>query len=219
MARGNILRRRSGFVFIFGAALGCNAEIHRFDALPRHVCPGARVEIVWDFTGDGTMTVSPPTPHLPNGHVADAGSVAIYPTEPTSLALHVTRIGQPAGAQLDIEMAQGENVTASIADSSARCANGIVSSTAHLRNMSRDLVVDVVRTTPGDKRAAYEVSHAGASARITSAAPTTKSFAGRPLVGDWVISSALLPGESCDPTTPKLPDNLVVVAYTQCGMP
>jgi hypothetical protein len=193
--------------------LACNAEIHRFDALPRHVCPGSRVEIVWDFTGEGTMTASPATPHAPSGRVAETGHTTIHPTVPTTVSLHVTRSGQPTGAQLDIEMAQGENIAASIADPSARCEGGVVSSTAHLSNIS-DLVVDVVRTTPGDKRAGYEVAHAGTSARITPAAST--SFAGRPLAGDWVISSPLLPGETCDPAAPKVPDNLVVVAYTRC---
>jgi hypothetical protein len=169
---------------------------------------------VWDFTGDGTMTVTPATPHAPSGPVPDTGHATIHPTVPTTVSLHVTRIGQPTGAQLDIEMAQGESIAASIGDASARCADGVVSSTAHLRNIS-DLVVDVVRTAPGDKRAGYEVLHAGTTARITPATSST-SFAGRPLAGEWVISSPLLPGESCDPAAPIVPANLVVVAYTRC---
>jgi len=138
---------------------------------------------------------------------------------PSTVELVVTRAGgRPAGARIDIEMNQGALVAASIADPSASCRDGVVASTAYVRNFAPDLVVAVVGVRPGDDRT-YDVSHLDertqqmVTARVSSAAPTTR-FAGLPIVGDWILSSPLPPGASCD--SPGLPSNLVVVAYTQC---
>jgi len=199
----------------------CHPKIAKLEATPRHVCPGERVELVWEFSGSGTMTVTPSTASAPAGHVADRGTASIQPMAPTRVELRVTRtFGAPTGAQLDIEMAQGESVAASIADDSAACSAGVVSSTAHLRNFAPDLAVALVGMQPGDSRAGYDVTHVDArthqpvTAHVAPAAPTDR-FAGMPIGGDWVISSPLAAGESCDP--PSLPNNLVVVAYTNCG--
>lgn len=215
------IRVRPWLTIALSVAAGCNATITRFDATPRHVCPGDRVEIVWDFKGSGTMTVTPPTAHAPTGHVADQSTVVIHPAASTQVDLRVTRMGgKPTGAHLDIEMVQGETVAASIADPSAACRDGVISSTAHLKNFAPDLAVALIGVPPGDARAGYDVAHVDerthqpVTAHISSTAPTDR-FAGMPIVGDWIISSALSSGESCDP--PRLPNNLVVVAYTQCG--
>jgi hypothetical protein len=206
-------------------AASCSAcghpKIARFDATPRHVCPGERVELAWEFSGSGTMIVTPSMANAPAGHVADRGTASIQPMAPTRIELRVTRMfGDPIGEQRDIEMAQGESVTASIADDSAACSAGVVSSTAHLRDFAPDLAVALVGMQPGDGRAGYDVTHVDArtrqpvTAHVAPAAPTDR-FAGMPIAGDWVLSSALAAGESCDP--PSLPNNLVVVAYTNCG--
>ena len=206
---------------VLAASSACNnAKITRFDAVPRHVCPGDRVELAWGFTGTGTMTVTPPAPHAPTGRVPDHGTASIHPLAPTMVKLHVTRAGgRPTGAQLDIEMNQAEPVAASIADPSASCRDGVVTSTAHVRNFAPDLVVAVVGTWPGDDRT-YDVSHLDerthqvVTARVSAAAPTTR-FAGLPIVGDWILASPLLPGASCD--SPGLPSNLVVIVHPQCA--
>jgi hypothetical protein len=207
-------------IAVSGAACG-NAKITRFEATPRHICPGDRVALVWDFTGSGTMTVTPPTAHVPVGDVRDRGSVAIHPLAATQVRLAVTRTwGKSAGAQLDIEMAPGETVAASIADASAACQGGTVSSTAHLGNFAPGLAAAMVGVAPGDARDGYDVTridpgtHQPVTAHISPGAPTTR-FAGMPIGGDWAISSKLAAGESCD--APRLPNNLVVVAYTSCA--
>ena len=51
------------------------------------------------------------------------------------------------------------------------------------------------------------------TARVSAAAPTTR-FDGLPITGDWILSSPLPPGVSCD--SPGLPSNLVVIATTRC---
>lgn len=203
------------------SAPGCSPKIHRFDATPRHVCPGDHVALVWDVAGTATMTVTPPAPDAPSGPVRDVDTAVIRPTAPTKVSLQVagTR-GPPIGAQLDIEMAQGETVTASIADPNATCHDGVVTSTAHIRNFASDLVVSVVHVPPGNTRAGYDITRVDprtqqeVTAHVAPDAPTTR-FAGLPIVGDWLVSSTLLPSESCDP--PRLPANLAVVAYTKCG--
>jgi hypothetical protein len=197
----------------------CNAKITRFDAVPRHVCSGDRVELAWDLVGTGTMIVAPPVAHPPAGRVPDHGTASIYPVVPTAVELRVTRLGgKPTGARIDIEMSQRELVAASIADPDASCRDGVVASTAHVRNFAPDIEVVTVGVRPGDARA-YDVSrldartHQMVTARVSPGAPTTR-FAGLPIDGDWLLSSPLPPGASCG--SPGLPSNLVVVAYTRC---
>ena len=214
---------------LIAAAGACgNAKITRFDAAPRHVCPGDPVELVWSFQGSGTMTIAPAIEHAPAGRVAADGEAVIRPMTRTTVGLDVTRTGgEPTGARLDIEMAQGETVAASIADPGAACRDGTVVSTAHLRNFASDLAVSVVGVRPDDARAGYDVSHVdprthqAVTAHVAPGAPSAR-FSGVPLVGDWVLSSPLSPGESCDPPRlpsdpPRLPSNLIVIAYTHCG--
>ncbi len=199
---------------------GCNAKITRFDAMPRHVCAGDRVELAWDFDGTGTLTVSPPATEAAAGRVANHGTASIHPVAPTAVELRVTRIGgRPAGAQIDIEISRGELVAASIADPTAWCRDGVVASTAHVRNFAPDIEIAMVGVQPGDART-YDVSHLDertqrmVTARVSPAAPTTQ-FAGLAIGGDWILSSPLPPGVSCD--SPGLPSSLVVVAYTRCN--
>lgn len=198
----------------------CNAKIIRFDAVPRHVCSGDRVDLSWDFVGTGRMTVSPAVPHAPTGRVASQGTATIYPVAATAVELRVTRLaGRPTGARIDIEIDPGELVAASIGDPSASCQNGVVASTAHVRNFAADVTVTEIAVQPGDPRS-YDVSHLDprtqqvVTARVSAAAPATQ-FAGLPIVGDWQLSVSLPPEVSCD--SPDLPSNLVVVVYTQCS--
>lgn len=198
----------------------CNAKVTRFDAVPRHVCSGDRVDLIWDFDGTGTMTISPAVAHAPSGRVPNHGTASIYPAGPTTVELHVTRVGgRPTGARIDIEISQSELVAASIADPSASCRDGVVASTAHVRNFAPDIEVVAIGVQPGDARS-YDVSRLDertqqmVTARVSSAAPTTR-FAGLPINGDWILSSPQPPGASCDLS--GLPSNLVVVAYTRCS--
>lgn len=214
--------RVSAWVAVAAGGTGCpNAKITRLDATPRHVCPGDPVELAWAFDGSGTMMVTPPDAPAPAGRVDDHGEAVIHPTVPTTVDLRVTRWGgEPAGGRLDIEMAQGETLAASLADPSATCHDGVVTSTAHLRNFAPDLTVRKVGAPPSHARTGYDVthlderSHEPVTAHVAPGAPATR-FTGLPLAGDWIISSPLAPGESCD--SPRLPANLIVVAYTQCA--
>lgn len=192
----------------------------RLEATPRHVCPGDPVELTWAFDGSGTMTVTPPSASAPTGLVAYHGEAVIRPMVNATVDLTVTRrSGEPAGRRLDIEMARGETMAASLADSSATCHDGVVTSTAHVRNFAPNLTVQEVEAPPSHARTGYDVTHVDertrerVTAHVAPGAPTTR-FTGLLLAGDWIISSPLAPGESCAP--PQLPANLIVVAYTQC---
>ncbi len=207
-------------VVVAASGPACNAKIVRFDAVPRHVCPGDRVDLSWEFDGTGTMAVSPAIPHAPTGRVSSPGSATIYPVVPTAVELRVTRLaGRPTGARIDIEISQGEQVAASIGDPSASCRDGVVARTAHVRNFGADITVAQVAVQPGDPRS-YAISHLDprtqqvVTAQLSAAAPSA-AFAGLPISGDWQLSSPLPPGVSCD--GPDLPANLVVVVYTQCS--
>jgi hypothetical protein len=198
-----------------------NAKIVRLDATPRHVCPGDPVELVWAFDGSGTMTVTPSIAQAPAGRVGDHGKAVIRPTANTAVELHVTRWGgEPAGGRLDIEISRGETLAASLADSSAACQGGVITSTAHVQNFAPEITVLELDVPPSHARAGYDVSHVDprthepVMAHVTPGVPATR-FAGQPINGDWIISSPLAPGEACD--SPGLPGNLIVIAYTQCA--
>jgi hypothetical protein len=144
--------------------------------------------------------------------------MTVAPTESTEIELHATRwLGKPASSVQTIhvipEQAKAEPLTVSLADSSAGCAEGRVWATVHAQRFATSVKVSVVATHVGDSRT-YDVQHDGA--HVTLAPGTTSAdFAGQPVVGDWVLSSPLLPGEACG--TPTLPRNLVVDVYAQCS--
>jgi hypothetical protein len=208
---------------IAALAAGCphDAQIIRFDATPRHICPGGSVELAWEFDGAGTLTVTPAVASVPGGAVETPGKAVLHPAAHTVVDLAVTHQGgAPTGARLEIEMSPGEAVAASLADDSAACRGGMVSSTAHVKNFAPDLEVSVIGLRPGDARASYDVTHVEprthqpVTAHVTADAPAS-NFAGLPINGDWIIASPVRSDESCD--APGLPSNLVIVAYTTCG--
>lgn len=214
--------RISAWVAIANGGMAChNAKITWLDATPRHVCPGDPVELAWAFDGSGTMTVTPTSAQAPAGRVGDHGKALFRPTVNTAVELQVTRWGgEPAGGRLDIEIARGETLAASLADRSAACHGGVITSTAHVQNFAPELTVLELDVPPSHARAGYDVSHVDprthepVMAHVTPGAPAT-GFAGQPINGDWIISSPLAPGEACD--SPGLPGNLIVIAYTQCA--
>lgn len=214
--------RVTAWVAVAAGGMGCpRPKVTTLEATPRHICPGDRVKLVWEFDGSGTMTITPPIAQAPAGRVADHGAVDIRPTAKTTVDLQVTRPGrEPMDRRLDIEIARSETLAASIADSSAACRDGAVISTAHIKNFAPDLTVLEVDAPPSHARVGYDITrvdertHQPVTAHVAPGAPTTR-FTGLPLAGDWIISSPLAPGEACDP--PQLPANLIVIAYTQCA--
>jgi hypothetical protein len=214
--------RVSAWIAVAAGGTGCpSAKITKLEATPRHVCPGDPVELAWAFDGSGTMTVTPPIAQAPSGRVDDHGTAVIHPTANTTIGLQVTRWGgEPAGGRLDIEISRGETLTASIADPSAACRDGVVTSTAHITNFAPDLTVLELDVPRSDTRAGYDVTridertHRPVTAHVAPGSASSR-FAGLPIAGDWILSSPLAPGESCDP--PRLPGNLIVVAYMQCA--
>jgi hypothetical protein len=198
---------------------GCNARVDRFTATPRHVCPGQEVTLSWRVVGSATMTADPALPGMPEGHVADEGRASIAPRTSTRIALHVTRpLGKPTSSIQEIDVSGSaptvEPLTASLADDEAApgCDAGSVWATVHPKRFTQDITVATVRSHPGDGRT-YRVRHAGVEATVAPGI-VVHEFAGRPLLGDWVLTSPLAPGETCG--TPTLPRSLVVDVLTQC---
>jgi hypothetical protein len=169
------------------------------------------------------MSTEPEDMAAPHGHIDDSGTARFRPASATKVKLHVTRMfREPTNAEQDIEMDPGTEVSASIADPSASCENGMISSTAHVSNFG-GLSVVVVGVAPGNKRTSLTIArddphHPGGrvTAHVAADAPS-RAFAGLPINGDWVISSPLLPGESCSGNQPVLPNSLIVYAYTSCN--
>jgi len=202
---------------IAGGITACDASVKQFTASEHYVCPGEQVQIAWRVTGSGAMKSVPPLPSLPDGPVDDEGHAIVAPTTTTNVELHVTRfLGHPTSSTQELHVvgasATPEPLTVSLADSSAGCGRGKVWATVHPQHFSNDMKVASVSSHAGDGRT-YDVAHAGVHATV-SPGTTATQFAGSPIMGDWVLTSPLAPGESCG--TPTLPRSLVVDVFTQC---
>jgi hypothetical protein len=135
----------------------------------------------------------------------------------TSVELHVTRfLGHPTSSTQKLRVlgpsATPEPLTVSLADPSSNCRDGKVWATVHPQRFSADLKVATVASHAGEGRT-YSIAHAGVQGTVSPGTPSMK-FAGLPIMGDWVLTSPLAPGEVCG--TPTLPRSLVVDVFTQC---
>lgn len=193
---------------------GCAAEVVRFSATPRHVCPGDAVELEWAVKGRASLEMVPRVADAPNGHVAKAGHATLHPAAPTKARLHVARLfGHATTSVQEIQMARPETLTVSLADSSAGCDAESVWASVQARRFASRLRVVGVTAPLGDGRA-YHVEHAGADADLEAGA-VTLVFDGLPVAGEWNLRSPLKPGETCG--TPTLPPSLSIVAFTECA--
>jgi hypothetical protein len=198
-----------------GAA--CAAKVN--DLQPKHkiICPGDPVTVAWSVTGSATIKVTPSTPGAPDGDVKSVDHATFTPiATKTTVVVHVTRtLGHDADGETTIDVDTGELVNASVSDATAKCTDHTLVSTAHLDPRSFALDVKVAKVgVDGNDRRTYAVEHVGKKATV-SPGQTTDLLAGLPIAGDWVISTVLLPDESCDP--PRFPNNLPVRVYTTCG--
>jgi hypothetical protein len=196
----------------------CNAHVDSFSASSHAICAGQPVQLVWKVTGNATMTATPPLASLAGGQVASEGQMTVAPNASTEVLLQAKRwLGKTESAVQTIDVVTGqpraEPLTVSLADASAGCEGGRVWATVHPLRFASAVKVSMVATHSGDGRT-YDVQHGGARVTLTPGT-TSATFAGQPIVGDWVLSSALLPGEACG--TPALPRSLVVDVYAQCS--
>lgn len=198
--------------------LGCDARVDQFTASLHYVCPGQQVQLAWRVTGSGSMRSTPPLAALPDGPVSDEGQGAVSPTATTNVVLHVTRfLGHPTSSTQELRMlgppTTPEPLAVSLADPSAGCRDGKAWATVHPQHFSNDLKVATVSSHTGDGRT-YDVAHGGIHATVRPGTIATE-FAGMPIVGDWLLTSPLAPGEACG--TPTLPRSLIVDVFTQCA--
>ena len=197
-------------------ASGCDAAVNKFVASPHYVCTGVPVQLEWKVTGSATMKSTPPLRDLPDGPVAAEGKATVTPRAATSVEIDVTRfLGNPTSSIQQIRMMAPhapETLSVSIADRSTTCTDGRLSSTVHARNFASQVTVATVAVRPGDDRT-YEVQHAGVDKTVAPGALDT-AWAATPILGDWVLTTVLRPGEACG--APSLPSTLGVLVTTQC---
>ena len=202
----------------------CAPSIYKLEVRPRHICPDEEVKLVWKFTGSGTITTTPPIPGAPNGSVEDSGTATFKPRVTMKIKLHVTRtLRAPANAQDDVEIEPGTEVSASLALPTATWAHGIVTSTASMTSFD-GLAVVAVGVAAGNQRASFDIARVDPRATPSSVPVVahvipdhlSRAFAGMPVNGTWLISSPLIGDETCDGDPPRLPNNLIVKAYTSC---
>jgi hypothetical protein len=196
----------------------CNAHVDSFSASSHTICAGQPVQLTWKVTGNATMTATPPLAALAGGQVASVGQLTVEPNASTEILLQAKRwLGRPESSVQTINVISGqakaEPLAASLANASAGCESGRVWATVHAQRFSAEVKVSIVAAHAGDERT-YDVQHGSARATLTPGT-TVSTFAGQPIVGDWVLSSPLLPGEECG--TSALPRSLVVDVYAQCS--
>ena len=199
---------------------GCDARVDAFEPSAHYVCPGQKVDLTWRVTGCATVRVTPPEPSLPDGPVDSNGHGSIAPVASTDVMLHVTRfLGHDTNSVQSIRVLQApqtpEALEVSLADPSVGCdvgSDGKVWGTIHALRFSNDVKVATVSVRAGDNRT-YQVEHAGVRATVSPGTAPDTDFAGKPIVGDWVLTSPLGAGESCGPSLPR---NLGVSVFTQC---
>lgn len=203
----------------FGAC-ACNASVEQFDASPHYICPGQVVHLTWKVVGSPSLCVDPPSSALPNGELARTGEATFAPKVSTSVELHVTRfLGHPTSSVQEIRVAddpkQPRALTTDFADPAANagCADGQIWASVKPKNFSSELKVASVAERAGDPRH-YVVEHAGVRAEVSPGQPAP-AFRGKPALGDWIIRSALAPGEACG--TEHLPRSLSVDVFFECS--
>jgi hypothetical protein len=196
----------------------CSAHVESFSASPHTICAGQPVALAWKVTGTASLTATPPLASLVGGQVAGEGQMMVAPNASTEIMLQARRwLGKPEASVQTInvitQQPKAEPLTVSLADPSAGCEGGSVWATVHAQRFASAVKVSIVAAHAGDSRT-YAVQHGGARATLTPGT-TAAAFAGQPIVGDWVLSSPLLPGEACG--TSALPRILVVDVYAQCS--
>jgi hypothetical protein len=196
---------------------GCGPCVRDFTATPRHVCAGQEVTVAWDVACRATMTAEPALPGIPNGAVAEHGRFTFTPDASTSIVLHLTPTfgHRTSSTQQVVVGTPVEPLTASLGDEETEpgCDAHSVWATVHAKRFSEEITAATVESRPGDGRT-YRVRHGGVEGTV-SPGVVAHEFAGRPLAGDWVLTSPLAPGETCG--TPTLPRNLGVDVHTQCA--
>ncbi len=198
--------------------LACDARVDQFSASLHYICPGQQVQLAWRVTGSGSMKSTPPLASFPDGPVDDEGQATVAPVATTTIVLHVTRfLGHATSSPQELRMlgpsTTPEPLSVSLADSSAGCRDGKVWATVHPQRFSNDLKVATVAPHAEDGRT-YDVAHGGVHATVRPGTIAT-AFAGMPIVGDWILTSTLAPGEACG--TPTLPRSLNVDVFAQCS--
>jgi len=206
---------RWAFVASALAGTGCNAHVNKFDASVRYVCPGQRVDIVWNVTGSAKFEVTPDVPGTVRGAVPSIGQTSFIPTQNTRASIRVTRsFGEPTGADIDFHMSGHESLAADLNDSPS-CEGGVLTLKPQIRGFSPDMKAIVVTVQDGEQRE-LDVSRLDAAGRPITAhvgpGKTTDAFATLPVNGQWIFTARLGPGESCT----NAPHVLTVYAYTGC---
>jgi hypothetical protein len=195
------------------SCVGCYPAAN-LTSYPRYVCPGATVDVSWTVKGDATISVRPAPvgDAVPEGKVADTGSFAMHPRQPTTVKVTATRLWwPPTAAQDDIQMGgEVKALAASLGDDSGDpgCDASHAWVTARAAGFDGALTVDTVRAARE-----LEISHAGKTVALQPGA-ASNVFQGTPLGGDWVLKAKLAAGEVCG--TPSLPRTLAVDVATAC---
>lgn len=214
----NPWKRAGALAGLVAGLAGCpDAAIQDFDASLHYICPGQRVLLTWRVQGSATMNAVPESACITPGPVSDEGQLTIAPVRTTTVQLHVTRFGgNPTSSSQEIRVQSDAStpapVGASLSDPSAGCSDGKLTVTARTKAFDARIQVASVALLPGDKHT-YAVAHGGITDTIVPGA-VSMAFNGTPILGDWKLTTTLLPGETCG--TPTLPPNLAVDVITQC---
>ena len=192
--------------------VSCNAHVGKFEVEPRHICPGDEVSIIWEVTGNASLTTTPPVAAGPNGAVASTGSLRIKPTADTHVSLRVTRFtGEPTGADADVHVPAPVELAAEL-DNQMSCTDDVL----RLITETKAFAPGVTAGPVGGSKRALDITHEdGAGKAVTAhvdAGAFTDAFSNTPAGGKWTLATHLQSPESCS----QPPHVLTVNIGTRC---
>ena len=193
------------------ASLSC-AHIERFEATPRNACAGAEVLVAWEAAGRVSLAS---TPALPNtGDKPSRGSDAFVVQQTTRFELSARRLLKDAEpVEVEVDVAPPRHTFGEITG----CSSEERELRAELELTDQLSPGFEVRSVENVLERGLSVEKDGRSAELPSRGDTSTALDGLPVLGTWVMTSALRPGEDCDAARRSVRQRLSVAIHLSCG--
>ena len=154
-------------------------------------------------------------PALPNtGDKPSRGTDAFVVQEPTRFELsarHLLKDAEPV--EVEVDVAPPRHTFAEI----TRCSTEERELRAELELTDQLSPEFTVRSVENVLERALRVEKDGRSAMLSSRGDTSTALEGLPVLGKWVMTSALLPEEDCDAARRSVRQRLSVAIHLSCG--
>lgn len=194
---------------LLSCVLSC-ASIQSFDARPRNACEGDAVIVSWQATGRVSLRSLPDLPDTVE--VPEAGSRSFAVTAPTRFELEARGAFGDASAEAEIDVAPQRHTFGEIAScaSEGGSLRAVMQLDTQLSPAFRIASVDNVLSRE------IGVEKDGRTAHLAPGAQSA-ALSGLPVLGEWILTSPLSDGETCDATLRSIRQRLRVQIHLVCG--